>query len=88
MYTPEFTHGKITVDTYKSPREQFEERGIRVSEGEVRAVNHHVFEMERAFREQKPGEVGPAYVVDDAGEDYDEERMAMLIDFARNFLRD
>jgi hypothetical protein len=69
-------------------REQFLEHGLDVTEGEVRAVNHHVFEMERAFREQKPGEVGSVYVVDDVGEDYDDERMAMLIDYARNFLRE
>lgn len=64
-------------------REQFEEKGISVTDGEVRAVNHYVYELERAFR----GEGPLSFVVEDGGEDYDPDRMPMLMDFARNFLR-
>jgi hypothetical protein len=69
-------------------REQFLERGLNVTEGEVRAVNQNVYELERAFRQQQPGEAGPAFVVDALGEDISAERLAMLTDYARNFLRD
>ena len=69
-------------------KEQFEAKDIEVTEGEVRAVNQNVYELERAFRQQQPGEVGPAFVVDELGEDIPAERLAMLTDFARNFLRD
>jgi hypothetical protein len=68
-------------------REQFEARGLNVTDGEVRAVNQNVYELEKAFRQQ-PGEAGPAFVVDDLGEDIPAERLAMLTDYARNFLRD
>jgi len=46
-------------------REQFLEKDVHVTEGEVRAVNQNVYELERAFREQQPGELGPAHVVDE-----------------------
>jgi hypothetical protein len=69
-------------------REQFEEHGLKVTDGEVRAVNQNVYELERAFREQQPGEVGPAFLVDDLGEDIPADRLAMLTDYARNFLRE
>ncbi len=68
-------------------KEQFEAAGVEVTEGEVRAVNQNVYELERAFREQQPGEVGSGFVVDDLGEDIPAERLAMLTDYARNFLR-
>ena len=50
-------------------------------------MNQNVYELEKAFRQQ-PGEAGPAFVVDDLGEDIPAERLAMLTDYARNFLRD
>jgi hypothetical protein len=65
-------------------REQFEAHGLEVSEGEVRAVNQNVYELERAFR--NPAEVR-GFVVDDLGEDIPQDRLAMLTDYARNFLR-
>ncbi len=68
-------------------RKQFFDHDLSVTEGEVRAVNQNVYELERAFREQQPGEVGPAFVVDDLGEDVRADRLAMLTDYARNFLR-
>jgi hypothetical protein len=37
-------------------REQFEDSGIEVTDGEVRAVDQNVYELECAFREQQPGE--------------------------------
>jgi hypothetical protein len=61
-------------------REQFEARGLNVTDGEVRAVNQNVYELEKAFRQQQPGEAGPAFVVDDLGEDIPAERLAMLTD--------
>jgi hypothetical protein len=69
-------------------REQFESRGLKVTDGEVRAVNQNVYELEKAFRQQQPGEAGPAFAVDDLGEDIPAERLAMLTDYARNFLRE
>lgn len=51
-------------------------------------MNQNVYELEKAFRQQQPGEAGPAFVVDDLGEDIPAERLAMLTDYARNFLRD
>ncbi len=68
-------------------REQFEARGVKVTDGEVRAVNQNVYMLEKAFKEQKPGEVGEPFVVDDVGEDIPAERLAMLTDYARNFFR-
>jgi hypothetical protein len=65
-------------------REQFEAHGLEVSEGEVRAVNQNVYELERAFR--NPAEVR-GFVVDDLCEDIPQDRLAMLTDYARNFLR-
>ncbi len=69
-------------------REQFLERGLDVTEGEVRAVNQNVYQLERTFRELPPGEVVQPWVVDDLGEDIPAERLAMLTDYARNFLRE
>ncbi len=68
-------------------REQFEARGVKVTDGEVRAVNQNVWQLEKAFKNQEPGEVGEVFVVDDVGEDIPAERLAMLTDYARNFLR-
>ena len=69
-------------------REQFEAHGLEVTDGEVRAVNQNVYQLELAFRQQKPGEVGEFFVVDDLGEVIPAERLAMLTDYARNFLRE
>ncbi len=68
-------------------KEQFEAAAVEVTDAEVRAVNQNVYELERASREQLPGERGPVFVVDDLGEDIPAERLAMLTDYARNFLR-
>ena len=57
-------------------REQFEERSIEVTDGEVRALNQALHEMVRAFRTGEPH----AHIVDDLGENYDPERMALLLD--------
>jgi hypothetical protein len=66
-------------------KEQFEEAGLSVTESEIRAVNHNVYMLERAFKGQGAGEV---FVPDDLGEDISPEWLAMLTDYARNFLRD